>query len=376
MSFFTRFLPVCLLQLLFIGLYAKDAKPKIEKQPGWITITNVDYSKTTLDAEAEDGYADMNYEQQVSLEQQAVYYKKAIHILSEAGVQNQSQVSVDFDPSYQTLVFHSIKLIRGNETIDQLKLENIKTVQQEKELNKFIYNGALTAVLILEDIRKGDIIEYSYTLKGFNPIFKNKYAAVYTTQYGVPVYRIFYKLIVPKTRTITIKNSLATIEPTIQKNEAATNYEWTMTNVTALHLDDNLPSWYDCFPAIMVSEFGSWKEVADWAVELFPFSNSIPANLQKKIKEIKAQHNTIEEQVLAAVRFVQDDIRYMGIEMGIHSHQPHSPAQIFNQRFGDCKDKAYLLCTLLRALNVEAWPVLNNTSYKKTICVAAFAACL
>ncbi len=367
MNFTTRLLTSCLLQSFVLLANANDRKPTIEKQPAWITITQVDYTKTSLDADAEDGYSQLNYEMQVSLEQQASYYKKAIHILSEAGVQNRSQVSVDFDPSYQSLAFHSIKIIRGNETIDQLKLANIKTVQQEKELNKFIYNGALTAVLILDDIRKDDIIEYSYTIKGFNPIFNNRYAEVFLTQYSIPVYQMFYKLIVPKTRTVNIKNSLATLQPKVETGPMATNYEWKITDAAPVHIDDNIPSWYDCYPAVMVSEFGSWKEVSDWALKLFPFQASLPSNLQKKIAEIKTKYPTLTQQATAAIRFVQDDIRYMGIEMGEHSHQPHSPAQIFNQRFGDCKDKAYLLCTLLQALGIEAYPVLNNTSYKKTI---------
>jgi len=64
---------------------------------------------------------------------------------------------------------------------------------------------------------------------------------------------------------------------------------------------------------------------------------------------------------------VQDEIRYLGIEMGENSHKPNSPDKTLKQRFGDCKDKSYLLCTLLKALNIEASPVLLNTVYKKTI---------
>ncbi|MEI9908708.1 MAG: transglutaminase family protein [Bacteroidota bacterium] len=117
----------------------------------------------------------------------------------------------------------------------------------------------------------------------------------------------------------------------------------------------------------MVSEYKSWKEVNDWAMDLFPVVTSISPPLQKKIAEIKTQNNTAEQRVLAALRFVQDDIRYMGIEMGENSHKPAHPNKIFTQRFGDCKDKSYLLCTILRSLEVQADPVLINTYRKKTI---------
>jgi transglutaminase-like putative cysteine protease len=95
----------------------------------------------------------------------------------------------------------------------------------------------------------------------------------------------------------------------------------------------------------MVSEYESWKQVADWASALFPFPAVLSQDLQKRIADIKAKHALPADQLSAVLRFVQDDVRYMGIEMGVHSHKPHPPAQVFRQRFGDCKDKAYLFCT-------------------------------
>lgn len=355
------------LLFLTLQLFAGTRNPVMEKQPSWVTATSVNYTANQFDEEAEDGYSDLHYEKQVSLLQQAVYTKKAVHILSEAGVQNQSEISVEYDPAYQSLAFHSIRIIRGGESINKLELSKIKTIQQEKELDRFLYNGSLTAVLFLEDVRKGDVIEYSYTVKGFNPIFKNRYAEIFSVQFGVPVYGIYYKLIAPKEKRFTIKNSLTSLQPVVSSTATETVYEWKVGEAAAVHTESNIPSWHDAYPMVMVSEFGSWKEVVDWAAELFPFSTPLTGALQKKVAEIRAKNATPEAQLLAALRFVQDDVRYMGVEMGVNSHKPHAPAQILTQRFGDCKDKSYLLCTLLRALGIEAYPVLINTSYKKSI---------
>jgi hypothetical protein len=70
---------------------------------------------------------------------------------------------------------------------------------------------------------------------------------------------------------------------------------------------------------------------------------------------------TEEERARAAVRMVQDEIRYLGIESGPNSHRPHPPAQVLDQRFGDCKDKALLLSALLVGLGVQATPALVDT---------------
>ena len=179
-----------LLFLNSVKLFAQNKKLSTEKTPAWVTADTVNYANTSLDNEAEDGYIDIAFEEQVLLEQQTAYYKKAFKIISEAGIQNRSQLSVDFDPSYQRLVFHNITIIRDGKRINKLDLGKIKVVQEETELSRYVYNGALTAVIFLEDVRKGDAIEYSYSVKGFNPVFKGKFSENFDAAYGVPVYQI------------------------------------------------------------------------------------------------------------------------------------------------------------------------------------------
>ena len=342
-------------------------KPLLSKEPAWVTVSQSDYTNTKFDNEAEDGYVDLVYEEQVSVEQQSFYCRRAIKILTEAGIQNNSDVSVDFDPSYQQLFFHSIKVIRGNATLNQLNLSKIKTIQREKELDKYMYDGSLSSVLFLEDLRKGDIIEYSYTIKGFNPIFKGKFAYVFKTNFSVPIYNMFYKVTIPTNRPISIKNNKTDIKPDIKQDGQATSYEWKLSNVKALHREDNLPDWYDPYSSIMISEYKTWKEVSDWAMELFAVPTTISPALQKEIALIRSKSTSPEEQTLQALRFVQDDIHYMGIEIGSNSHKPNPPDKVFSQRFGDCKDKSYLLCTILQKLGIESSSVLINTDSKKAM---------
>lgn len=360
-------LTTIVLLFLSIHLFANDRKPKAEKQPSWVVPAAVSYNDHSLDEEAENGYVDLHFEKQVSLAQRSVFVKKAMRVLSETGAQSLSEVSVEYQPSYQEVLFHTVRIIRGNQIINQLHLSRIKTIQQENELDRSIYNGSLTAMLILEDLRKDDVIEYSYTIQGFNPVFQNKYTGSFITKFSVPVYQIYYRLIVPHGRQLHIQNTLTDLQPKTVSNSEGTIYEWTSAKEKPLALESNLPAWYDVIPAVMFSEFSSWKQVADWALALYPFNQPSSGGLKQKTEEIKAKFSSVEDKVLAALRFVQDEVRYMGIEMGENSHRPHTPSQVFQQRFGDCKDKAYLLCTMLKAMDVEAYPVLINTDYKKTI---------
>ena len=84
---------------------------------------------------------DLDYEMQVSVSLQTKYFKKAIKILTESGVENSSEISIEFDTSYQKLILHTLKIIRNNQTIDKLSSAKFKVVQQEKDLSKHLYDG-------------------------------------------------------------------------------------------------------------------------------------------------------------------------------------------------------------------------------------------
>jgi hypothetical protein len=63
----------------------------------------------------------------------------------------------------------------------------------------------------------------------------------------------------------------------------------------------------------------------------------------------------------ALASFVQNDVRYVAIELGIGGHQPHPAAEVFSHRYGDCKDKVTLLSTMLKEIGIDSYYVLINT---------------
>ena len=348
-------------------VHAKSQKAAIAPAPVWVSPSSYDLNETFGEQEAEDGYLDVAFERQISAVPYAVYAKKVVKILTQAGIENVSKVAVNYDPTYQQLTFHTVRITRGDQVIDQLEQKKIKIIQQEKEIDRNLYDGSLTAMLILDDLRKNDVLEYSYTIKGANPVFKGKIAEAFDLDYTVPVCNLYFRLISPSDRTLTIKTTGKETKPVLSKSGSNDLYEWKLKNVAAVRTPDHVPGWYDPYSSVMLSEYKSWQEVNDWALQLFPEQPALSTPLKKKIEEIRSANSTLEDQVVAALRFVQDEVRYMGIEVGANSHQPAHPDKIFTQRYGDCKDKTYLLCTMLKALGAEAYPVLINTYSKKAI---------
>jgi hypothetical protein len=345
-------------------------KPGAAAAPAWAVrgSQGPDLNNTKLLDGAEDGYINLVHEVQVNVGAHTTYHRAVIQIITAAGVQNGSEVSVAYDPSYQRLLFHKICIIRNGREINRLDLSKIKTLHEETELERYIYNGTVNAVLILEDVRKGDKIEYSYSVQGFNPIFRDKFCDEEQLQYGAPVGQTLYRIICPAGRELAVKTLPEESAPLVTTEGSNKVYLWVRNNVPGLDVDEDVPTWYDPFPTVEISEFQNWRDVVKWALPLFSPAGRLSPGLKQKIDDINGDAKAgAEEKALMALRFVQDEVRYMGIEMGVNSYKPNSPNRIFEQRFGDCKDKSLLLCTMLRALGIDAAPVLINTNSKQEL---------
>jgi len=146
----------------------------------------------------------------------------------------------------------------------------------------------------------------------------------------------------------------------------AVEYVWDLRQVPGVPAEDSLPAWCDPEPWVQLTDFKTWAEVNQWAAALFQITSPFSPELSRKIADWK-QISGREQQILTALRFVQDDVRYFGIEIGANSEKPADPSVVFSRRFGDCKDKSLLFVTILRALGIEACPVLVNATLGRTI---------
>jgi len=296
------------------------------------------------------------------------YYRIARRVLSSSGVQNSSELSLDFDPSYERLVLHEVRVTRNGVRVPALNPESIRIIEQEGASSDRIYDGRLRALVFLDDIRPGDVIDYSWSTVGANPLLNGKFVDELDFSPSVPTARVRHRILIPASRTVRFRSFPDTrIEPVVTTAAGETTLVWEARNVAPIEIEDGTPSWYQPWRTVQVSEFESWEEVSLWAQSLFATTPSTRAAMAPLLTRIRRDHATPDAQALAAVRFVQDEIRYLGIEMGRNSHEPRQPEETLTQRWGDCKDKTLLLVTLLRELGFQAWPAMVNTRLRHRI---------
>jgi len=353
---------VCLLAVLLNWSFVKAGVPTvhISPKPGWLSSCKP-YDKMPSLRTVEGGYFFELVEHQVQVEKQADYHHLVRQIVSNNGIQNGSEISVSFDPAFEKLEFHEIIVWRDHKPQNRLNTSSFKVLADEKELSDFIYQGSYSALCILDDIRKGDRIEYAYTITGRNPIFQDKFCDFLYFQFGQNVAHQYTSLTFSSQRNLHIRAFNKLSEPKIAEANGLKRYEWEDFQVKPALDDDNAPAWFDARAGVQVSQYNSWGEVADWALSINEPPTNITGALATEIKDIKkAAGEDKEKYFRSAVKMVQNEVRYMGIEIGQYSHRANNPQKVFNQRYGDCKDKSLLLVSMLQAGGIDAHMVLVN----------------
>src|SRR5882757_1583418 len=106
-------------------------------------------------------------------------------------------------------------------------------------------------------------------------------------------------------------------------------------------------------PSIAAPTEGSWQSIGEWYQNLSRDRLVATPEIATKAKELAGDKTDFYDKTEAIAEFVQKQIRYFVIEMGIGGYQPHYAGDIFRNRYGDCKDKATLLTAMLSTVGVH-----------------------
>ncbi|WP_461536658.1 DUF3857 domain-containing transglutaminase family protein [Spongorhabdus nitratireducens] len=298
-----------------------------------------------------------------------VYFYRAIEkALSADGVDQVSKIEIGFNPVYQQLAIHKLSVIRNGQSSDRAESALIRIIEQEDDADRNIYDGRKTALILLNDIRKNDILEFSYSITGFNPVLGKRFFGYRDLGWSVTVDQQQIRYLMPKQRPLQYQSHKLSTEPKIsQLADGYTEYLWTNDKTPIIRHDDQYPPGETPYPWLSVSEYDSWKEVNQWALDLYQDKYTGGQRFQQLVKQLNKDFSTPKAYTEAALASVQEDIRYLGLEFGESSHRPNMPEQILQNRYGDCKDKAVLLTALLRARGIDAWPALVSFANRGTI---------
>lgn len=233
----------------------------------------------------------------------------------------------------------------------------------ESSLNDVYNESRVKRIVATNDAEPGSVFGYQVTTER-RPFFNH---SMWYFQDSDPVLSSKLTLQLPAGwRATGITFNHPKVEPVINGN----SYTWELRDIPPIESEPAGPSMVNLVARLAVNYFPvegtrapesrvfeSWTEVSRWYTALSEPQAAPNEQISAKAKELTVNARTELDKIRAVARFVQN-IQYISIQIGVGRWRPHSAAEVMSKAYGDCKDKAILMRSMLKVLGIDSYPVL------------------
>ncbi|MDD4899594.1 MAG: DUF3857 domain-containing protein [Candidatus Omnitrophica bacterium] len=289
-----------------------------------------------------------------------------VKILNERGKQNYAESQIDYDSTFERIELDYARTIKPDGTVVEVGSRHIRDVS--KYLNFPLYSNAHVYIISFPEVTEGAVIEYKVKIIRNQLINKKDIVLGFPVQTADPILLADFNLELPKTLKLQRKilnekfNDFgADLSPKVSEESNRVVYHWQFKKIPQILPEANMPPEVEINPTIMLSTFGSWQEIFDWWWGLAKDKIRADDAIKSKVRELIKNQKDPEGKIRQIYNFCCQEIRYVAVEYGQAGYEPHFAVDTFKNKYGDCKDKAILLVTMLREAGFSAWPLLIST---------------
>ncbi|MHC4914754.1 MAG: DUF3857 domain-containing protein [Planctomycetota bacterium] len=277
-----------------------------------------------------------------------------VKILSERGARRFSSQTVVYYAGEQRAAVRTARVFRAGGGTENARVLPERTYSRaERELGARLVHFPSPAV--------GDVVELEYRVDDLEQGFFGRYfGSTFLFRREMPVLRARYVLIVPKDLEVHFRPLRCDVKPEERRDagDGTVAYTWTVADQPAIVREPMMPPPEELSPGATVSTYKDWDSFGRWYWGLIRKQLEPGPQVRAKARELAAGAADKAGIIRAIYNFVVKDIRYEAWEFGVHGFKPYRAEQVLARRFGDCKDKAALICAMLAEHGITAEPVL------------------
>lgn len=299
-----------------------------------------------------------------------VYTQRAIEILDERGAAEYGEIDIRYTPDTQSVQIKSAKLYRSTGEVQE------SVAQQESNVSEpwyGLYYDVHAQSVRFDGLRPGDVVTLEYVLAdvGRRNLLSEYFGDLHFMQEEVPRLESRYTLVLPEEdlqrRPLYFNDPRGGDGFTIVRSEKTQGRDhiitFTAQNVPRVLSEPGMPGFTEVAAYVHVSTYRTWEDVATWYTGLVAEQLAPSADIARAARAATTGIPAGDE--LAKLRAIYNEVvrrtRYVGLEFGIHGYKPYKVAQVFQRKFGDCKDKASLLKVMLKEVGIDSTLVLART---------------
>ena len=282
-------------------------------------------------------------------------------VVDETAIDEWSTVQTEWAPWYQERPVIAARVVGKDGSVHTLDPKSVtESAARDESPDIFSDNRILRAPL--PGMAAGVVVEQVITYRDRNPLFDTGTTGRLVFGRYVPVDRTRLVIDAPSTLAIAFVNKTdPAIEPARTESNGRQQIVFEAGRLEAVEdLEWNLPYDESAMPYVAFSTGTSWQLVAQRYTEIVEKQIGDPAAVEPFLRKAIGKTTDRREIVKKALAAIQKNIRYAGMEVGEGSIVPRTPKDVLALKYGDCKDKATLLVTMLRAAGIPAHVALLN----------------
>jgi uncharacterized protein DUF3857/transglutaminase superfamily protein len=222
------------------------------------------------------------------------------------------------------------------------------------------YTDVKVKALQFPEANPGNVVGYEYVQRDRPYVFEDNW----WFQDRAPVVTARFELQLPPGWEFTA--SWFNYPDQKPQTPAPNQYVWEVKNLSGVEIEPDMPTWkavagwagikyFPRDPAMRAKTSGSWRDIGLWYQGLTQSSRTLSPAIQQKVAELTSGVSDPLQKMRVLTEYMQKNIRYMAVEIGIGGFQPHPATEVFAHKFGDCKDKATLLSAMLHEIGIESY---------------------
>lgn len=227
-----------------------------------------------------------------------------------------------------------------------------------------MYSDSMVKVITLPEVNVGSIVEHQATVVSKGLPIKDAFWYYLDFNFSGPIKKFNFAITFPKKLAISYREFKLTYPPKITENDDTITYAWSLKDLEGGKKPESyLPPPTSDSNAVEFSSIKDWGDISRWFSVLVD-KNSILNNAIKDAaqKATKDSENT-KDKVRDILEYIQHNFRYVSMSFGDNSLEPHSTVEVFQNKYGDCKDLSLLCMTMLKAVGIKAYMALFNMEF-------------
>jgi hypothetical protein len=154
-------------------------------------------------------------------------------------------------------------------------------------------------------------------------------------------------------------------EPTVATNGDGKVYEWKAEQMKTQRPESMMPGWSRerAYVALAPNQFeiegykgtmNNWNEFGSFIYELIKNRDALPPAMATKVKQMVAGENDPYKKIQTLYKYLQDNTRYISIQLGIGGWQPIPAEKVAQNGYGDCKALTNYMAAMLREVGIPS----------------------